>query len=109
MTNAQHTDELANLIEQIEEGWKVKIIDHDYLNASRDDVTVTGVRDGAVILTPKKPWASQGRSYPTVVLTWRGDLEVEGTRVRLYHTPPPRTGKPRRLVRTYVFSPPSVR
>jgi len=98
--------DLERLRAEVAPGWKVKIVDHDYLNDSRDDVTVEAGPDGALLLRPKKPWASQGRTFPTMAFTWDGEKEVDGRRVRLFHTPPPRTGKARRLIKTFVFAPP---
>jgi hypothetical protein len=37
---------------------------------------------------------------------WDGRKEVDGRTVHLYTTPPAHTGKPRRLIKTFVFSPP---
>lgn len=91
---------------EIQTGWSVKIIDHDYLDDSRDDVTVTAVTADGLTLTPKRGWSSQGRGYPTMQLTWDGDREIDGRTVHLYHTPPLRTHKVRRLIKTFVFSPP---
>jgi hypothetical protein len=59
-----------------------------------------------LVLTPRKPWASQGRKFPTMNFTWDGDRVIDGNRVRLFHTPPRHTGKTRRLIKTFVFSPP---
>lgn len=99
--------EMDALREQIKPGWTVKIIDHDYGNDSRDDVTVEQVASWGMTLRPKKPWSSQGRSFPTMTFPWNGEgKEVSGLCVRLYHTPPPHTGKSRRLVKAFVFSPP---
>jgi hypothetical protein len=111
----QHEGDLAALRAEVAEGWKVKITDHDYLNDSRDDVTVTRVTDNGLVLTPFRPWSSQGRKFVSMIFTWdkeeegvtgRNDQEVSGRTVHLYHTPPPHTGKSRRLVKTFVFSPP---
>lgn len=107
MTN---TEALATLRSQITVGWKVKITDHDYLNDSRDDVTVTAVHDDAHILTPRRPWSSQGRKFPHMSFTWSGDLEVDGRTVRLYRTATSITSRSypgqRQLVKTFVFTPP---
>lgn len=113
MTN---TSALDTLRAEVTVGWRVKIINHDYINDSRDAVTVIAVSDEGVTLKPKHPWSSQGRSFPTMNFTWRedeeetvtgrNDQEVDGRTVRLYHTPPPHTGKSRRLIKTFVFSPP---
>lgn len=105
MTNTSPLDALKA---EITVGWKVKITDHDYLNDSRDDVTVETVTDDGLVFRPRKPWFSQGRKFTVGSLSWySGDWEADGRTVRLYHTPPPRTGKSRRLIMTYVFSPPS--
>lgn len=101
---------MANTLrDEITVGWTVKITDHDYLNNSRDRVTVTTVTDNGLTLTPKRPWSSQGRRYPTMHFTWddNGDRhEIDGHTVRLYRTPPPHTGKSRRLIKTFEFAPP---
>lgn len=76
-------DDLAALIEEIEAGWRVDITNHDYIDDSRDDAEVTEIRDDGVILHPKRPWSSQGRSFSTMHLTWDG-LEVTGRTARLY-------------------------
>lgn len=96
------------LIDEIERGWKAQIIDHDHLTDSQDDIAVTAVEDGHLVLTPVKAWSSQGRKYPSMLFTWEGDMEVDGRRVRVYHTPEPYTGKPRRMIKTFIFSPPSA-
>jgi hypothetical protein len=103
MSNTEAMDALRS---EITVGWRVKIIDHDYLNDSRDDVTVEQVTDTGLILYPRRPWSSQGRSLSTMTFRWDGDLEVDGRTVHLFHTPPPHTGKPRRLIKTFVFTPP---
>lgn len=103
---------LENLAAEVCEGWRVKIVDHDYGPDSRDDVVVTPFGDGdGVILTPKNPWSSQGQKYPTMTLWWKchPDFEVSGRTVRVYHSPSPHTGKPRVVAKTFFFSPPSRR
>lgn len=98
---------LEDLAKEIQPGWRVDITDHDYIADSRDDAEVTTVRENAVELTPKRPWSSQGRNFSSTILTWDDkDAEVSGRTVRLYHTPPPHTGKARRLITTYTFKPP---
>lgn len=110
MNNAEA---LAALRQEITVGWKVKIIDHDYLSDSRDNVTVTSVFPDAHILTAQPAWSSQGRSYPNMSFTWTGDLEVDGRTVRFYVTATGTTSRSykgeRRLVKTFVFSPPRER
>lgn len=107
MTDDLMTDDLIALKAEVAVGWHVKIIDHDHLNDSRDNVTVSQVTGNGLLLRPKRPWSSQGRSYPVMNFAWEdGDQEVDGRRVRLYHTPAPHTGKSRRLLKTFVFSPP---
>lgn len=101
-----NTEALAALRAEITVGWTATITDHDYGNDSRDDVTVSAVREDHLILRPKRPWSSQGRSFPTMTVRWDGDREVSGRTVRLYHTPPPHTGKSRRLIKTFTFAPP---
>jgi hypothetical protein len=95
-----------NLRDEIQTGWSVKITDHDYISDSRDDVTVTAITADGLTLKSKRGWSSQGRKYPTMRFTWDGDREIDGHTVRLYHTPPLRTHKVRRLIKTFVFSPP---
>lgn len=97
---------MSDLRSEITEGWKVKIIDHDYGANGRDDVTVTEVTDEGLTLTAKRPWTSQGRSFRTMDFTWAGDREIDGRTVRLYRTPPAHTGKPRVLIKTFEFAPP---
>lgn len=104
----QNAEAMAALRAEIAEGWTVRITDHDYLNDSRDDVTVTEVHQNGLILTPKQGWSSQGRGFSSTAFTWDGDMEVTGRTVRLYRTPPPHTGKSRRLIKTYTFTPPSA-
>jgi hypothetical protein len=106
MTEIDHTAALAALKAEITAGWRVKITDHDYGNGSRDDVTVIEVRADRLTLRPKRPWSSQGRSFSTMNFTWWGDKEVTGRTVNLFHTPPPHTGKSRRLIKTFTFIPP---
>lgn len=103
MTNAEA---LSVLRAEITVGWCVKIIDHDYIADSRDNVTVTAVHDNHLVLRPKRAWSSQGRGFQTMHFTWDGDMEADGRTVRLYHTPPPHTGKSRRLIKTFIFTPP---
>lgn len=91
---------------EITTGWTVDITDHDYLADSREGATVERIIDGDLILKARRPWHSQGRSFPHMSFTWTGDLEVDGHTVRLYRTPPPHTGKSRRLVKTFRFHPP---
>lgn len=107
MSNAEALRALRN---EIISGWKVKITDHDYLADSRDDVTVIEVRANHMILRPKRPWGSQGRNFPTMTFTWGSDLEIDGRTVRLYVTAAGTTSRSykgeRRLVKTFVFTPP---
>lgn len=98
---------LRKLYTDIRPGWTVKIINHDHLSDSRDDVTVHVVQvDGSLILRTGRPWSSQGRKFTNMLFTWSGDRVITGRTVRLYHTPPPHTGKSRRLIKTFVFTPP---
>lgn len=105
-----NTDAMAALRAEITEGWTVKIINHDYITDSRDDVTVTRVRDDGLDLTAKRAWASQGRKFPTMNFTWGGDREVTGRTVRLYSVGTSITSRTtpgvRRLIKTFVFTPP---
>lgn len=98
----------AVLRAEITVGWTVRITDFDYLAGSRDDVTVTAVHASGLTLRTKRPWSSQGRRFPTMNFTWDGDRRVTGRKVNLYHTPPPHTGRSRRLTKTFVFSPPAA-
>lgn len=101
------TDALAALRAEITAGWTVDIIDHDYLADSREDARVERVTDDGLIIRPRRPWSSQGRSFPFTSFTWDKDGEADGHTVHLYHTPPPHTGKSRRLIKTYRFRPPT--
>ena len=103
MTNSEA---LAALRREITAGWRVRVIDHDYLNDSRDNAEVIEVRADHLVIRPGRPWSSQGRSFPTMTFRWDGDQEVTGRTVNLYRTPPPRTGKSRRLIKTFTFTPP---
>ena len=92
---------------EIEVGWKVRIIDHDHASEGRDDVTVTEVTADGATLTPKRPWTSQGRRLETMRFRWNtGDRVIQGRTMWFYYTPAPHTGKPRRLVKTFIFEPP---
>lgn len=102
-----NTEALAALRSEIIAGWRVKIIDFDYINDSRDDVTVIEVRADHLILRSKEGWASQERGFPAMTFSWGGDMQVDGRVIRLYHTPPPHTGKSRRLIKTFAFAPPT--
>lgn len=102
-----HTDPLTALRAEITAGWTVDITDHDYLGDSREGARVDQVTDDGLIIRPRHPWSSQGRSFPFTSFTWDGDREADGHTVRLYHTPPPHTGKSRRLIKTYRFRPPT--
>jgi hypothetical protein len=107
MSNAEA---LAALRAEVTVGWRVKITDHFYLSESRDDAKVTSVLDDAFILTPRRPWSSQGRSFPHMPFTWTGDMEIDGHTVRVYRTATSITSRSypgeRQLVKTFVFSPP---
>jgi hypothetical protein len=98
--------ETQQLRREIRPGWRVKIIDHDYLNDGRDDVTVETVHpDGSLTLRPRRPWSSQGREFTTMRFTWSGDIVTAGRTVDLYHTPSPHTGKSRRRIKSFIFKP----
>ncbi|MFK0179644.1 hypothetical protein ACIQVR_27160 [Streptomyces xanthochromogenes] len=99
---------MQKLRNAIQDGWIVHITDHDYLDDSRDAV-VENVTSSGMTLRLSKPWTSQGRKFPTMEFSWDGDRSVEGTTVRLYHTPPRHTGKSRRLIKTFEFTPPVAR
>ncbi|MFI2616632.1 hypothetical protein [Streptomyces sp. NPDC018584] len=96
---------MQDLKSMIRDGWTVRITDHDSITESRDAV-VENVTESGMTLRASKPWASQGRKFPTMSFAWEGDKEIDGNTVRLYHTPPPRTGKSRRLIKTFEFAPP---
>lgn len=103
-------DRIAALATEIATGWTVDITDHDYLNDSRDGARVEKVTDNILVLRPRHAWSSQGRKFPQMNFTWDAtDLEVQedGHTVRLYRTPPPHTGKSRRLIKTFRFHPPT--
>lgn len=102
------SEAMAALRAEIAVGRTVKITDHDCLSGSRDNATVAAVHQNGLILRPKRGWPSQGRGYLDTALTWDGDMEVTGRTVHLYRTPPPHTGKTRRLIKTYTFAPPSL-
>lgn len=101
---------MSDLRSEITEGWKVKIVDHDYGAGGRDDVTVTKVTAEGLTLTARRPWSSQGRSFRTMDFTWAGDREIDGRTVRLYRTATGTTSRSykgeRRLVKTFEFAPP---
>lgn len=97
--------ELRNMIQ---DGWAVRITDHDYITDSRDAVVENKTWSGMTLRT-SKPWTSQGHKFTTMTFSWYGEQEVEGTTVNLYHTPPSHTGKSRRLIKTFEFTPPIAR
>jgi len=99
---------IAALAAEVQVGWTVDITDHDHLADSREGAAVERIIDGDLILKARRPWNSQGRSFPHMSFTWTGDLEADGHTVRLYHTPPPHTGKSRRLIKTFRFHPPTA-
>lgn len=98
------TDTLRN---EVTIGWKVEITDHDFIGDSRSDVTVTAVHENGLTLTSKKGWSSQEQKFSSMTFRWDGDKDVSGHTVRLWYTPAPHTGKPRRLIKTFTFTPPS--
>jgi hypothetical protein len=104
------TDAITALRNEITAGWKVKITDHWYLSESRDDVTVDQVTDTGLILRPRRPWASQGRSFTTMFFHWDGDLEIDGRTVTTYRTATSITSRStpgqRQAVKTFAFIPP---
>lgn len=96
------------LAAQITTDWTVDITDHDYLSDSRDGAAVVMVDADGIRMQPKRPWFSQGRTFTVGSLSWNdGDWQVDGHVLRLYHTPPPHTGKSRRIIKTYRFYPPA--
>lgn len=78
-------NDITTLAAEITDGWTVDITDHDYLNDSREGARVE-VKPSGLVLRPRRPWSSQGRSYPTmqVVLDPARDWEVDGYTLRLY-------------------------
>lgn len=60
-------DELKALIT---DKWTAKVLDHDYVNDSRDDVAIEDVTEDGLTLRPKRSWGSQGHTYPTMELSW---------------------------------------
>jgi hypothetical protein len=98
--------DLEKLMDSVEVGWKVRIIDHDLASESREDCTVTEVSSGGWVITPKNPWGSQGRKFTSVLVTLNGDVSVKGFTLSLYRTPPAHTGKPRVIARSYIFEAP---
>ena len=101
---------LEELKAQIKPGWTVRIIDHQTLSEGRDKVKVEEVREDGLLLRPSRPWSSQGRTFPTYLFTWDGDLEVEGFKVHRFWTPTAITSRStpgvRQVVKTFVFSAP---
>lgn len=92
---------------RITPGWTVDITDHDYLADSREGAHVEQISSEGMIFRPRRPWSSQGRTFTVGSLAWEGgDWEFDGDTARLFHTPPPHTGKSRRLIKTYRFHPP---
>lgn len=102
--------DLDKLRAEVAEGWKVRIVDHDYGSESRDDVTVTKVTADGLTLTAKRPWSNQGRKFPTMRFSWEGMSEVTGHTVRLYTVGTAITSRSmpgvRRLIKTFNFEPP---
>lgn len=105
MSNNNESTARPNIVE----GWTLKIIDHDYLNDSRDNVTVTHVSDDGATLQPRRPWSSQGMRFRTMDVSW-ARLEWEGNTARLWTVPKSTTSRSTagvpRLVKTFEFAPP---
>lgn len=104
------SEELKALTEKVTDGWTVDIIDHNSCTEGRKGARVEMRPGGKIRLFPKRPWSSQGRSFPYMELdlTERDDdTVVDGNVMRCYRTPPPHTAKPRVIVATYVFHPPA--
>lgn len=104
---------LTNLAAQVTTGWTVDITDHFNLSECRDGAAVE-VDGDRLTFRPRKPWASQGRKFPTMSLTWWDadrDIEVNGPEVRVYRTATGTTSRSykgqRQLVKTYRFHPPT--
>lgn len=94
------------LRDKIQVGWTVFVVDHRDFNESRTGV-VTKVEDSGAEICVRKPWESQGRTFPTTWVSWTGsDREAKYTIVRVYQTPPKGSDKSRVLALTYVFEPP---
>lgn len=100
-----YTASVIPLMAEIRVGWQVTITDHVQPTESRDDVTVTDIVEGDLILTPKRPWSHRGHSFPIMAFTGTGDLEVDGRTVHLLRTSS-RADESRHHVKTFTFSPP---
>lgn len=103
---------LEELREQIAEGWKVRIIDHDYGSEGRDDCEIREVEKGGFVIVPKKPWSSQGVKFTFRHFIWEttNELVADGLKIHVYVMPTAITSRStpgvRRLSKTYVFTPP---
>lgn len=112
ITREDRITALAALRERVTTSWTVDITDHDYISDSRDGSPITGVTEQppGVVITPLKPWVSQGNRFRTMRLNWVDNMVTEGNTVRLYRVPT-RTGSRSTpgvpsLVKTFRFHPP---
>lgn len=100
-----------NLPEDVAEDWNVVITDHMHSSESRDTVKIEKIDADGLILRPKRPWSSQGRSFPTMRLDWDG-MEIDGLTARRYTVPTGTTSRTtagvRYVSRTYTFQPPAA-
>lgn len=110
-------NELGPLLAHLHVGCKVDITDHQYLSESREGAVMERVDGRGAVIRPRRPWFSQGRTFPVTHLTWDGDLEWTATgdarygnrrfHVKLYTTPTSITSRStpgkRELVCTYTF------
>lgn len=80
-------NDIQELKDMIQVGWKVEITDHDYLNNS-GTATITEITEFGMTLTRRYPVSSQGRSFPSMLLSWDlkdGDKHVrEGNTIHFY-------------------------
>ena len=104
---------LRALAEQVQPGWTVDISGEDLVD-NREGAKVTGTVPGGIVIRPRRPWSSQGRTYPCTELVWAewegDDYEVDGLTLRLYITATAITSRSRpgqrQLVKTYRFHSP---
>lgn len=100
-----------NLIEDVAEDWNVVITDHMHSSESRDIVKIESIREDGLTLRPRRPWSSQGRSFPVSSLSWEG-LEIEGLVAQRYTVATGTTSRTtegvRYVSRTYTFQPPAA-
>lgn len=114
----QETEALTALINEVQEGWQVEILDHRQWSETRTDVTVSEVLDDRLILTSEKGWQNCGHKYNSVHFMRIGDPDIDGEReiardrdtrgkrVAVYRAPRHSAGDPRIRLMTFVFIPP---